>query len=75
MPPIGAEDVTIRGTAAVAATAAGPEAPHDDWFVTHAVRTAHGRHGAARLAEHGPVSGGSLDERLAEALARSASSA
>ena len=40
--------------AAVAATEAGPEQPHDDWFVTRAVRTAHGRLGAARLAEHGP---------------------
>ena len=60
--------------AAVAATEAGPEQPHDDWFVTRAVRTAHGRLGAARLAEHGPGSGGSLDERLAEALARSSPS-
>ena len=51
-----------------------PEQPHDDWFVTRAVRTAHGRLGAARLAEHGPGSGGSLDERLAEALARSSPS-
>lgn len=61
--------------AAVAATAAGPEEPHDDWFVTRAVRTAHGRRGAARLAALGLVSGGSLDERLAAALARSSSSA
>ena len=38
----------------------GPEQPRDDWFVTRAVRTAHGRLGAARLAEHGPGSGGSL---------------
>lgn len=60
--------------AAVAATRSGPEQPRDDWFVTRAVRTAHGRHGAARLAELGPVSGGSLDERLAEALARSSPS-
>jgi LAO/AO transport system kinase len=60
--------------AAVAATKAGPEQPSDDWFVARAVRTAHGRVGAARLAEHGPVSGRSLDERLAEALARSSAS-
>lgn len=60
--------------AAVAATKAGPEQPSDDWFVARAVRTAHGRVGAARLAEHGPVSGRSLDERLAQALARSSAS-
>ena len=59
---------------AVAARPAGPERPGDDWFVTHAVRTAHGRLGAARLAEQGLPATGSLDERLAEALARSMSS-
>ena len=57
--------------AVVAATRAGPEQAPDDWFIARAVRTAHGRRGGARLAEHGLPSGGSLDERLAEALARS----
>src|SRR4051812_1447652 len=61
--------------AAVAATRAGPERPSDDWFITRAVRAAHGRLGAARLAEHGLPQSGSLDERLAAALARSVSSA
>ena len=61
--------------AAVAATPAGPEGPGDDWFVIRAVRTAHGRLGAERLAERGLPAAGSLDERLAEALARSVSSA
>lgn len=60
--------------AAVAATKAGPEQPHDDWFVTRTVRAAHGRLGAARLAELDAGSGGSLDERLAQALARSSPS-
>jgi LAO/AO transport system kinase len=60
--------------AAVAATPAGAERPSDDWFIVRAVRTAHGRLGAARLAERGLPTEGSLDERLAEALARSTSS-
>ncbi len=60
--------------AAVAATPAGAERARDEWFISRAVRTAHGRVGAARLAEHGLEPGGSLDERLAEALARSSPS-
>ena len=60
--------------AAVAVTAAGPERPRDDWFITRAVTTADGRLGAGRLAGLGLPPAGSLDERLASALARSASS-
>ncbi len=60
--------------AAVACATARAERAGDEWFIARAVRTAHGRIGAARLAERGLPSSGSLDERLAEALARSASS-
>jgi LAO/AO transport system kinase len=57
----------------VAATSAGPELPRDDWFICGAVRAALGRRGAALLDERGLPAAGSLDERLAEALARSSS--
>jgi LAO/AO transport system kinase len=57
----------------VAASPAGPERSRDDWFILRTVRGAVGRRGAALLDERGLPATGSLDERLAEALARSSS--
>jgi len=60
--------------AAVAATPPGSaERARDDWYLIRAVVHAHGRAGAERLGEHGLPGSGSLDERLAAALARASS--
>jgi GTPase len=59
--------------AAVAATAPSSERERDDWYVTRTVVHAHGRTGGERLAERGLPAAGSLDERLAAALARASS--
>jgi LAO/AO transport system ATPase len=60
--------------AAVAATPPGsPERQRDDWYLSRTVLHAHGRKGAERLAGHGLPGSGSLDERLAAALARASS--
>lgn len=60
--------------AAIAATAPDPdERARDDRYLAAAVTDAYGRAGASRLAERGLPADGSLDERLAEALARAAS--
>jgi LAO/AO transport system kinase len=60
--------------AAVAATSpAGDERGRDDWYLTRAVLHAHGRRGVELLTERGLPASGSLDERLAAALARASS--
>ena len=60
--------------AAVAATSpAGSERDRDDWYLTRVVLHAHGRRGVEQLSERGLPASGSLDERLAAALARASS--
>jgi len=65
------EGIPALAEAVAATPVAGAERDRDDWFIRRTVLHAHGRRGLELLAAAGLPAGGSLDERLVAALARS----